>query len=106
MYQIAMSGDAWANFMLNEVSNSQIDPNPHANSNNFPVFAISCNLGTIQTTQNPVVWVVGYTTDPTISYPDLLSGAPLTSRSLYYKTKYLNDSNEALASIDSNPLGR
>jgi hypothetical protein len=61
---------------------------------NFPAFAISRDLGTIQTTQAPVVWAVGYTTDPAVNYTDL-SGAPPSSRS---RTQYSN--NEALASID------
>ena len=66
------------------------------------VFAISRDLGTIQSTQAPVVWTVGYTTDPAINYMDL-SGAPPTPRSPYYKTKYSND--ETLASIDGIALG-
>ena len=61
------------------------------------VFAISRDLGTIQSTQAPVVWTVGYTTDPAVNYMDL-SGAPPTPRSPYYKAKYSND--ETLASID------
>ena len=52
-------------------------------------FALSRNLGTIQATQDPIVWVFGYTTDPAINYTDL-SGAS-QQRSLYYKTKYPDD---------------
>ena len=63
---------------------------------NHPVFAISRDLGTIQSTQSSVVWAVGYTTDPAINYTDL-SGAPPISRRPYYTTKYSTD--EALASI-------
>ena len=66
------------------------------------VFAISRDLGNIQSTQAPVVWAVGYTTDPAVNYIDL-SGAPPTPRSPYYKIKYSND--EALASIDHIPSG-
>jgi hypothetical protein len=54
-------------------------------------------LGTIQTTQAPVVWTVGYTTDPAVNYINL-SGAAPTPRSPYYKSRYSND--EALASND------
>ena len=53
----------------------------------YPVFALSSNFGTIQATQSPVVWMIGYTTDPAISYTDL-SGGPPTQRSLYYKSQY------------------
>ena len=55
-------------------------------------FALSRNLGTIQATQDPIVWVVGYTTDPAINYTDL-SGTT-QQRSLYYKTKYPDDDFE------------
>jgi len=53
----------------------------------YPVFALSSDLGTIQATQTPVVWTIGYTTDPAISYADP-SGGPPTQRSLYYKSQY------------------
>ena len=104
-YQIASDANSRGNFTLNGVLNGQRDPSPCAINDNFPVFAISRDLGTIQVTQNPVVWAIGYTTDPAISYTDL-SDAPLVYRSPYYKTKYSNDSDEALASIDSNSFGR
>ncbi|KAI9448901.1 hypothetical protein BJY52DRAFT_1156153 [Lactarius psammicola] len=53
---------------------------------NSTVFAMSRDLGTIQATQDPIVWVVGYTTDPVINYTDL-SGTP-QQRSLFYKIQY------------------
>ena len=104
-YQIASDAASRGNFTRNGVLDGQQDPNPRAIFTNFAVFAISRNLGTIKATQDPVVWTVGYTTDPVINYTDL-SGAPPISRSLYYKTKYSNDSDEPLASIDSNSFGR
>jgi hypothetical protein len=48
------------------------------------VFAISRDLGMIQATRDPVVFVLGYTTDPAISYP-AQSGIPAQQRRLYYK---------------------
>ena len=63
---------------------------------NHSVFAISRDLGTIQSTQASVVWAVGYTTDPAVNYTDL-SGAPWISRRPYYTTQYSTD--EDLASI-------
>ncbi|KAH9052587.1 hypothetical protein EDB87DRAFT_1570373 [Lactarius vividus] len=65
-----------------------LDPN-HFNPNST-VFAISRNLGTIQVTQDPVVWAIGYTTDPVINYTDL-SGTPPQKRSFFYKTQYPED---------------
>jgi hypothetical protein len=56
-------------------------------------FALSRDLGTIQATQNPVVWVFGYTAEPVITYTDL-SGAT-QQRSSYYKTRYFQDDSGA-----------
>ena len=102
-YQIASDANSRGNFTRNGVLNGQQDPQSRAISNNFAVFAISRDLGTVKATQAPVVWTVGYTTDPAINYTDL-SGAPPVSRNLYYKTQYSND--EALASIVCNSFGR
>ena len=54
------------------------------------VFALSRDLGMIQDTQDPVVFVLGYTTDPAISYP-AQSGIPAQQRRPYYKLKYSDD---------------
>ncbi|KAI9456962.1 hypothetical protein BJY52DRAFT_1379223 [Lactarius psammicola] len=53
-------------------------------------FALSRDLGTIQATQDPIVWVLGYATDPVINYTDL-SGTPPQKRSSFYKIQYSND---------------
>ncbi|KAH9040317.1 hypothetical protein EDB83DRAFT_2295685 [Lactarius deliciosus] len=53
------------------------------------VFAMSRDLSTIQATQDPVIWVVGYTTDPVISYTDLSGTSQL--RSPVYKDQYSDD---------------
>jgi hypothetical protein len=95
---IASDTDSRGNFTHNGVLNNQLDPAIRPVSDNFAVFAISRDLGTIKATQDPVVWAVGYTTDSAINYADL-SGAPPTSRSPYYKTQYPKD--DELASIDT-----
>ena len=97
-YQIASDADSRGNFTRNGELNSQQAPDLRPISDNF-VFAISRDLGTIQATTDPVVWAIGYTTDPTVNYSEL-SGAPPTPRSPYYKIRYSNDAD--LASIDSN----
>jgi hypothetical protein len=51
--------------------------------------ALSRDLGTIQSTQDPVVWAVGFTTELAVNLTDL-SGGPPQQRFLYYKTKYLD----------------
>jgi hypothetical protein len=95
--KIAADDDSRNYFARNGTLDNQYDSNIRAINDQFAVFAIARDLGTIQVTQAPVVWTVGYTTDPAISYADL-SGAPLTPRRPYYKIQYSND--EALASID------
>ena len=84
-------------FLQHGVLDKNIDKRFRAINNAFPVFAISCDFGTIQATQTPLVWAVGYTTDPAISYTDL-SGAPATPRLLYYKSKYPQADDRALVS--------
>ena len=101
-YKIGTDQVSRGQFAANGTLDDTQDPNSRPINDDYPVFAISRNLGTIQATQAPVVWAVGYTTDPAVNYTDL-SGAPPTSRSLYYKTKYSND--EALVNIDDISLG-
>lgn len=91
-YDIASDADSRDSFAQYGLLNDQQDPNIRPVSDNFAVFAISRDLGSIKATQAPVVWAIGYTTDPAISYTDL-SDAPPTSRRLYYETKYSDDGN-------------
>ena len=60
----------------------------YAGSSNF---AISRDLGTIQATQAPVVWAVGYTTDPAINYQTKYGSSSMHARSPYYKLQYADD---------------
>jgi hypothetical protein len=101
-YQIASDADSRGNFTRNGNLNGQIDPNLRPINDNSAVFAISSDLGTIQATADPVVWAIGYTTDPATNYSDL-SGAPPISRSPYYKIQYPND--EELVSINGSSRG-
>jgi len=100
-YQGDSDTDARGKFARTGMLNGQVDPNLSPISGNSTVFAISRDLGTIQATKGPVVWAIGYTTDPAVNYSDL-SGAPPTRRSPYYKIRYSNATDEDLASIDSN----
>jgi hypothetical protein len=95
--KIAVGDTARNYFARNGTLDGQVDPHVRQISNQFAVFAIARDLGTIQSTQAPVVWAVGYTTDPAINYADL-SGGHSTHRSPYYRINYTND--EALASFD------
>ena len=101
-YQSASAADSRGNFTRNGKLNGNQDLNFRLISDNSPVFAISRDLGTIQATRDPVVWAIGYTTDPAINYSDL-SGTPPISRSPYYKIRYSNDVE--MASIYGNSRG-
>jgi hypothetical protein len=72
--------------------------------NSSTVFAFSYNLFNISTTstEGPIIWAIGYTTDLAINYTDL-SGAPPTPRSPYYKSRYSDDIE--MASTHSNSWG-
>ena len=54
-------------------------------------FAISRDLGTIQATQAPIVWAMGYTTDLAINYAVQFDSSSQNARSPYYKLHYQND---------------
>ena len=89
-YKIAQDIISRGSFVANGTLDNQVDTAFRDINFQFAVFAISCDLGTIQATQAPVVWTIGYTTEPAIQYSDL-SGAPPTNRSLYYKLQYFDD---------------
>jgi hypothetical protein len=93
--QSASDADCRGNFARNGSLNILQDQN-RSISDGFTVFALSHNLFNISATpiQAPVVWAIGYTTDLANNYTDL-SGAPLTPRSPYYKSRYSDDKEMA-----------
>ncbi|KAI9434461.1 hypothetical protein H4582DRAFT_779038 [Lactarius indigo] len=88
-YKTAQDSVSRELFQLNGVLDNQTDTNFRPIAPNLAVFAISRNLGIIQATQDPVVWAIGYITDPAINYTDLSGATQL--RSLFYKTQYPDD---------------
>ena len=96
-YKIAADNISRGMFQYEGVLDNQVDTNFRAISAQLPVFALSCDLGTILATQTPFVWTIGYITDPAINYTDP-SGNPVTKRSSYYKSQYSDD--ETLVSVD------
>ncbi|THH08873.1 hypothetical protein EW146_g8851 [Bondarzewia mesenterica] len=74
------------------------DTNFRAINNAFPVFAFSQDLGTIQSTAEPVVWIIGYSRDPAIRYIDLSGAAQ--DRSLYFQSTYPNIDGVSRAQIN------
>jgi Domain of unknown function (DUF5127) len=71
------------------LNNQTGEPNVSWNASGY-VFAISRDIGTIQATQAPIVWAIGYTTDPAISYANQ-SDSSSQQRSPYYKSRYPDD---------------
>jgi hypothetical protein len=90
-YKIAQAYISRSLFQINGTLDNQTDPNFRSISPNFTVFGIARNLGTVQETQDPIVWAVGFITEPAINYTDL-SGAS-QQRSLFYKTQYSDDTS-------------
>ena len=91
-FKIAQDTVSRGLFVLNGVLDNQTETNFRAIGNNFAVFAISRDLGPIQATEDPVVWTVGLTMDPVINYTDP-SGAATQQRSLFYKSRYSDDTS-------------
>ncbi|KAI9464135.1 hypothetical protein BJY52DRAFT_888853 [Lactarius psammicola] len=89
-YKTGRDGDARALFRYQGTLDNLTDSNFRPINSNYPVFAISRDLGTIQATQDPVVWAVGFTTDPAIQYTDLFTNSP-QHRSLFYRIRYPDD---------------
>ncbi|KAH9000989.1 hypothetical protein EDB83DRAFT_2275918 [Lactarius deliciosus] len=90
-YNIAGVTDALELFQLQGVLDNHTDVNFRPINDSWPVFGVSRDLGTIQATPDPVVWTIGFITDPVINYTDL-SGAS-QQRSLFYKTQYPDDTS-------------
>ena len=88
-FQSGSDADSRGNFTRNGFLNLQEDQNRSV-SDRSTVFALAYDLFNITATPGPIVWAIGYTTDPAINYTDI-SGAPPTYRSPYYKTRYSND---------------
>ncbi|KAF9451663.1 DUF1793-domain-containing protein [Macrolepiota fuliginosa MF-IS2] len=62
------------------------DTNFRAISNNWPVFAVSHDLGDVAAATSPVVTSVGHVRDPAISY--IIAGGATQLRSLYFFSQF------------------
>jgi hypothetical protein len=75
-----------AQFINNgKLPNTQ-DTNFRAVSNNWPVFGLSHDLGTIKSATAPVVFSVGHIRDPAIRY--IVANGALQSRSLFFWSQF------------------
>lgn len=84
-------------FQLTGAFDNQTDTNFRAIDDNWSIFGISRDLGSINATPDPIVWTIGFITDPAINYTDP-SGAS-QQRSLFYKTQYPQADDTSLVSI-------
>ncbi|KAH8997908.1 hypothetical protein EDB92DRAFT_1305914 [Lactarius akahatsu] len=91
-FKTGLDADCRGLFQLRETLDNLTDPNYRAISPDFPVFALSRDLGIIQATKDPVVWTVGFTTDPAIQYTDPSADAPWDRR-LFYRIQYPDDTS-------------
>ncbi|KAF4566531.1 hypothetical protein EYR36_011962 [Pleurotus pulmonarius] len=86
-----------------QLANTQ-DPTFRAiNGRDWPVFAISANLGTITSTSSPVVWCIGLVRDPSIV---AWNGASSEDRHPYFKTRYQDVSSAIDAFLLNFPNAR
>ncbi|KAI0058455.1 hypothetical protein BV25DRAFT_1902161 [Artomyces pyxidatus] len=85
-YMTASAGTARKQFASQGVLNDELDTTFRSIPDGYPVFAIAQDLGTIQSTTSPAVWVIGYSRDPALQYTPL-SGAT-QQRNLYFMSKY------------------
>ncbi|KAF9523492.1 DUF1793-domain-containing protein [Crepidotus variabilis] len=104
-YQTGGDATVRAQFINNgKLPNSQ-DTNFRAINNNWPVFALAHDLGSISSKTTPVIFSVGHVRDPAIRY--IVAGGGVQLRSSYFWSQYssvptlisafLGDYNNALS---------
>ncbi|TFK55924.1 DUF1793-domain-containing protein [Heliocybe sulcata] len=86
-YQTGQDTVVRAQFINNgQLANTE-DTNFRAVSDNWPVFGLAHDLGTVGTAAtSPVLYSVGHVRDPAIQY--IVSGGALQSRSVYFWSQY------------------
>ncbi|KZT72217.1 hypothetical protein DAEQUDRAFT_763324 [Daedalea quercina L-15889] len=87
------------------LANTQ-DTNFRAISDDYPVFGLAVDLGTIQSTSSPVVWTIGFVRDPSVQYTT--GAGTVQNRSPYYVTQYSSavDAMEAFVTDSSDAMTR
>jgi len=84
-YQTAADVGMRTGFNRTGTLNNTLDTAFRQVNDQWPCFALSKDLGNINSASDPVVFAVGLTRDPAISYET--SSGP-QGRSLYYKTQF------------------
>jgi hypothetical protein len=75
-----------AQFINNGKLANTLDTGFRAISNNWPVFGLAHDLGTITTATTPVVFSVGHIRDPAIQY--IVAGGATQNRNLYFLAQF------------------
>ncbi|KAK7061847.1 DUF1793-domain-containing protein [Favolaschia claudopus] len=87
-----------AQFVNNgKLANTQ-DTNFRAISDNWPVFGLAHDLGTINSSSDPVVFSVGHIRDPAIEY--IVADGGLQNRSLYFLSEFPTSADVILSFLD------
>ncbi|KAJ7129539.1 DUF1793-domain-containing protein [Mycena epipterygia] len=81
-YQTGADVTVRAQFINNGKLANTLDTGFRAISNNWPVFGLSHDLGTVTAATAPVVFSVGHIRDPALEY--IIAGGGTQSRSLYF----------------------
>lgn len=67
----------------------------------WPVFPIAVDLGSVSSSAEPIVWVVGFVRDPSISYT---IGGQTEALRPYYTTKYSTVESAVRVAADLSPF--
>ncbi|EPS95243.1 hypothetical protein FOMPIDRAFT_1054403 [Fomitopsis schrenkii] len=85
-YQVCEDTVCRTEFAVNGTLNSNANNmTVRAINNDWPVFPIAVDLGSVSSSAEPIVWVVGFVRDPSISYT---IGGQTEALRPYYTTKY------------------
>ncbi|KAJ6628763.1 hypothetical protein B0H10DRAFT_2209222 [Mycena sp. CBHHK59/15] len=87
-YQTGADVNVRAQFINNGKLANTLDTGFRAINNNWPVFGLSHDLGSINPATAPVVFSVGHIRDPAITY--IVAGGSTQSRSLYFLSECPN----------------
>ncbi|KAJ7068407.1 DUF1793-domain-containing protein [Mycena amicta] len=85
-YQTGADVTVRAQFINNGKLANTLDTNFRAISNNWPVFGLAHDLGSVTTATVPVLFSVGHVRDPAIQY--IVAGGALQSRSSYFFSQF------------------
>ncbi|KAJ7140461.1 DUF1793-domain-containing protein [Mycena filopes] len=87
-YQTGGDAAVRAQFINNGKLANTLDTGFRAINNNWPVFGLAHDLGSITTPTTPVVFSVGHIRDPALEY--IVAGGGTQSRNLYFLSEFSN----------------